>query len=1496
MNSPAKRSSHVVLALIFLSVVPAVAAEVTMEDRIEAQCAIERVYYSHVIDAKKPFEEVYTEQVLRKKVEDTLRLSAALEEFWGETVTAEDLEAELRRIAENTGFPDRLAEIYEALEYDSVLIQETLARSTLLRARVRGMFDFDREIQLAARKRVEGLRDSVLTGAALAESSRSVRSVLVPARKSARAEEDETGEVSAFKAKRFEAARERLQDSSPSSIDEDPYRFAFYSESSVTDQIVSYSVPKTDWSIWWFEVGPKLKLINASTVAVALTTLPEPQSKSRFLVSGEPCFSEGAWTTMYSGPGTPSARINHSAVWTGTEMIVSGGAFVSDPSDGSDFPTDFSARYDPLTDMWVSVSSVGAPDARFSHFAAWTGTRMLVWGGESYYGPILGAPGGLYDPATDTWSTMSLGGGADSGARVWTGTEMVHAKGSFSTKYDPGSDTWTLINPTGAANGGQAVWTGAEMMVMRSNTAGHIDIYDPISDVWTAIQSELAPPAISVLVWTDGKLLAWYGHGYTSLNEYGVRYSGYSSFFDTGTGEWSRKGIPSLTPPLSASVDAIWTGTELVFLTEVHPGSYRKGGRYNPAAGKWSADDLSGGPNGPLLVWTGSEAIVWGGGAGGRYANPPSLDTDGDGAPDACDACAGSDDRHDEDLDGTPDGCDVCPGANDRFDNDADGVPDGCEIAALAAELNYDPVKIFDYVRNNFEFELYFGYLKGPQATLETLSGNDYDLAALTAELLEQAGFNTRFDRGTAIIPAQDVVDWLKVHNADAANTILNTAGIQAIPRPDASTIDYFEVDRFWLEVEAPLGPSGELSWFPVDTAYKKHILVSGIPGLLGLVPFSESEYFAFKRAELAHEYYAGQIQGYLDSVFPGVTLADVPIQATNIEGSPSSLPRSLPYRLLATPTTYQSIPGSLTHRAHFRVREPQAGPTLLDSPYYDVPDISLNRITISLGAGYPELRIDGLLASVGTFTNLDEADVHVDLFDPANGGTSRTVHHFGMLLDDRIAIGLDAGQASDALSQRQVKTFVEAQAEYDALGSVYRDDLDGAFLSFAIMEWFKESRLALEGLMPLLHFHPVFGVQEGAAFGTTQLVSVAGVPFTEVTVFPQLDIPGVWRSMLSLDGDNTSSDAVRRLANIDGSGWEHAIWEALLNTESISTIKSLQAASELSIDVVKIDNHDADPNNDFDIFAPQMGFTQAFINGIGTQADEDNFTVEIPLDYTPIGDFVGVGWILENLVDDQWGFLISNGLFAGDLYPSAATNGGAPSTVFYDGQVLDTVSGEAPNNVQVGDPVNPANGNFIRTELDFALPALGEPLAMVRFYNSVSEIDGGFGQGWTHNYGDRLIPQPDGTVDWISGDGKSYSFAPGAVAGEFDAPDGVREELVSDASGYTMTRIDKRVQIFDTAGRLVSRSDRNANMFTLAYDASGRLVTVTDPAARSISLTYTATDRIESVSDFSGRTWSYAYGGDDQLSQVTSPSNAETPALSIQYTYDGDVPGSVES
>jgi len=96
----------------------------TFAERVAYQRAIEEVYWRHRIwrkerpDPKLALDAVLPRAQLEKKVEDYLRNSQALEDYWQQPLSAEQLQAEMERMAQHTKQPKVLRELFEALGND----------------------------------------------------------------------------------------------------------------------------------------------------------------------------------------------------------------------------------------------------------------------------------------------------------------------------------------------------------------------------------------------------------------------------------------------------------------------------------------------------------------------------------------------------------------------------------------------------------------------------------------------------------------------------------------------------------------------------------------------------------------------------------------------------------------------------------------------------------------------------------------------------------------------------------------------------------------------------------------------------------------------------------------------------------------------------------------------------------------------------------------------------------------------------------------------------------------------------------------------------------------------------------------------------------------------------------------------------------------------------------------------------------------------------------
>src|SRR5438128_7490601 len=108
----------------FRSEVPARISQRTLSfaERVAYQHAIEDVYWRHRIwpkerpDPKPSLDAAISQTQLEKKVEDYLRKSQALEDYWQRPIIAEQLQAEMDRMTKHTKQPEVLSELFEALE------------------------------------------------------------------------------------------------------------------------------------------------------------------------------------------------------------------------------------------------------------------------------------------------------------------------------------------------------------------------------------------------------------------------------------------------------------------------------------------------------------------------------------------------------------------------------------------------------------------------------------------------------------------------------------------------------------------------------------------------------------------------------------------------------------------------------------------------------------------------------------------------------------------------------------------------------------------------------------------------------------------------------------------------------------------------------------------------------------------------------------------------------------------------------------------------------------------------------------------------------------------------------------------------------------------------------------------------------------------------------------------------------------------------------------
>src|SRR6266705_6550622 len=147
---------------------PAVAG-LTFAERVAYQRAIEEVYWRHRIwpkenaECKPSLDGVMSQAQLEKKVEDYLRNSQALDDYWQRPITPEQLQAEMERMAQHTRQPEVLRELFGALGNDPFVIAECLARPLLAERLTADLWGQNRTNPFGSAWVKEGLGRSIAT-------------------------------------------------------------------------------------------------------------------------------------------------------------------------------------------------------------------------------------------------------------------------------------------------------------------------------------------------------------------------------------------------------------------------------------------------------------------------------------------------------------------------------------------------------------------------------------------------------------------------------------------------------------------------------------------------------------------------------------------------------------------------------------------------------------------------------------------------------------------------------------------------------------------------------------------------------------------------------------------------------------------------------------------------------------------------------------------------------------------------------------------------------------------------------------------------------------------------------------------------------------------------------------------------------------------------------------------------------------------------------------
>ncbi len=247
-------------------------------------------------------------------------------------------------------------------------------------------------------------------------------------------------------------------------------------------------------------------------------------------------------------------------------------------------------------------------------------------------------------------------------------------------------------------------------------------------------------------------------------------------------------------------------------------------------------------------------------------------------------------------------------------------------IKTLAQDLNYDPRKIYEYVKNNIAYHPYFGSMKGSLGTLYEKSGNDCDQASLLMALLRASEIPSRYQRGLIYLSVEDALKLFGVLEPKRIQEVLIMTGVPHQVYTSGGNIIGFDIEFFWVSAYLPIKhymgiPTGDTTgcaWVPMFPALK---FVNCIPGINvpQAMAFDCDEFLKECITELEEKTplatYRDALIEYLQAHYPQKTYEDALLRIEPLNQYFPTLPLTSPITIKYFINEYSILPKELRHR-----------------------------------------------------------------------------------------------------------------------------------------------------------------------------------------------------------------------------------------------------------------------------------------------------------------------------------------------------------------------------------------------------------------------------------------------------------------------------------------------------------------------------------------------------------------------------------------------------
>lgn len=320
------------------------------------------------------------------------------------------------------------------------------------------------------------------------------------------------------------------------------------------------------------------------------------------------------------------------------------------------------------------------------------------------------------------------------------------------------------------------------------------------------------------------------------------------------------------------------------------------------------------------------------------------------------------------------------PGASDpAYLAETDEVVLTDDIRAKAAELGNEPVRIYEWVRNNVQWAPTWGAIQDASHTLSSQRGNAFDIASLTIALLRASDYPARYVHGSIDVPEAAFRNWVGgFQNINAAMEFASSGGVPLGPVTNAGRITKVRMEHIWVEAAIDFHPSRGTrnreadTWVAMDPSFKQLDILPGLDvrqitgidtgavfdAMLGTGTLNEAEQWmtGFDPTLLDNTttQAAAALQAHVLQNMPNATLGDILGGRAIAASTVSSLPAGLPNKVVVTGTRYGRLPASLQQQVTFALGRDVTGEPVNPRTFAWAP-LNNRQITLSFRPATPE-------------------------------------------------------------------------------------------------------------------------------------------------------------------------------------------------------------------------------------------------------------------------------------------------------------------------------------------------------------------------------------------------------------------------------------------------------------------------------------------------------------------------------------------------------------